>query len=95
MAITLMQNAGNDQKQLEQVQQTSINVTKKAIETAQNIQKIVVEEKDYHQRKAKIEEQNIRIEAKSGLSQEEIERMKREAEENAEADRKLRDKLLR
>ena len=41
--------------------------------------------------KATGKEQNIRIEAKSGLSQEEIERMKREAEENAEADRKLRE----
>jgi len=33
----------------------------------------------------------IRIEAKSGLSQEEIERMKKEAEINAEADRKARE----
>ncbi len=34
---------------------------------------------------------NIRIEAKSGLSQEEIERMKREAEMNADADRKAKE----
>lgn len=33
-------------------------------------------------------EQNIRIEASSGLTQEEIEKMKREAEANAEADKK-------
>jgi molecular chaperone DnaK len=33
---------------------------------------------------------NIRIEAKSGLSQEEIDRMKREAEANADADKKAR-----
>lgn len=37
-------------------------------------------------------EQNIRIEASSGLSQEEIERMKREAEANAEADKKAKEK---
>lgn len=43
--------------------------------------------------KATGKEQNIRIEAKSGLSQEEIERMKREAEQNAETDRKLRDEI--
>ena len=43
--------------------------------------------------KATGKEQNIRIEAKSGLSQEEIERMKREAEENAETDRKLRNEI--
>ena len=43
--------------------------------------------------KATGKEQNIRIEAKSGLSQEEIERMKREAEENAEADKKLREEV--
>jgi molecular chaperone DnaK len=36
---------------------------------------------------------NIRIEAKSGLSQEEIERMKREAESNAEADKKTKDEV--
>jgi len=34
---------------------------------------------------------NIRIEAKSGLSQEEIDRMKREAEMNADADKKAKD----
>ena len=43
--------------------------------------------------KATGKEQNIRIEAKSGLSQEEIERMKREAEENAESDRKMREEV--
>ncbi|GIZ14177.1 molecular chaperone DnaK [Capnocytophaga catalasegens] len=37
-------------------------------------------------------EQNIRIEASSGLSQEEIEKMKREAEANAEADKKAKEK---
>ncbi len=36
---------------------------------------------------------NIRIEAGSGLSKEEIERMKREAEANAEADRKLKEEV--
>ncbi|MFN4234857.1 MAG: molecular chaperone DnaK [Bacteroidia bacterium] len=36
---------------------------------------------------------NIRIEAGSGLSQEEIERMKREAEANAEADRKKKEEV--
>lgn len=36
---------------------------------------------------------NIRIEAKSGLSQEEIDRMKREAEVNAEADRKAKEEI--
>lgn len=36
---------------------------------------------------------NIRIEAKSGLSQEEIDRMKREAEMNAEADRKAKEEV--
>lgn len=36
-------------------------------------------------------EQKIRIEASSGLSNEDIERMKREAEENAENDRKLKE----
>jgi len=35
--------------------------------------------------------QSIRIEASSGLSQEEIERMKLEAEENAESDKKLKE----
>lgn len=43
--------------------------------------------------KATGKEQNIRIEAKSGLSKEEIERMKREAEENAESDKKLREDI--
>ena len=43
--------------------------------------------------KATGKEQNIRIEAKSGLSKEEIERMKREAEENAESDKKLREEI--
>lgn len=37
-------------------------------------------------------EQNIRIEASSGLTQEEIEKMKREAEANAEADKKVKEK---
>jgi molecular chaperone DnaK len=37
-------------------------------------------------------EQNIRIEASTGLSQEEINRMKTEAEANAETDRKAREK---
>jgi molecular chaperone DnaK len=36
--------------------------------------------------------QTIRIESSSGLSQEEIDRMKREAEENAEADKVLKEK---
>jgi molecular chaperone DnaK len=36
---------------------------------------------------------NIRIEAKSGLSQEEIDRMKREAEMNADADRKAKEEV--
>lgn len=36
---------------------------------------------------------NIRIEAKSGLSQEEIDRMKREAEMNAEADKKAKEEV--
>lgn len=36
---------------------------------------------------------NIRIEAKSGLSQEEIDRMKREAEANAEADKKAKEEV--
>jgi molecular chaperone DnaK len=38
-------------------------------------------------------EQSIRIEASSGLTEEEIERMKREAEANAEADRKEKEKI--
>ena len=38
-------------------------------------------------------EQRIRIEASSGLTEEEIERMRREAEENAEEDQKRREKV--
>ena len=38
-------------------------------------------------------EQQIRIEASTGLTQEEIERMKKEAEANAEADRKAKEKI--
>lgn len=38
-------------------------------------------------------EQNIRIEASSGLSQEEIDRMKQEAEANAEADKKAKETI--
>jgi molecular chaperone DnaK len=41
--------------------------------------------------KASGKSQNIRIEASSGLNEEEIQRMKREAEANAEADRKAKD----
>ncbi len=37
--------------------------------------------------------QQIRIEASSGLSQDEIDRMKREAQENAEADKQAREKV--
>src|SRR5699024_12440049 len=36
-------------------------------------------------------EQNIRIEASSGLSDEEIEKMKKEAEANADADKKMKE----
>jgi molecular chaperone DnaK len=43
--------------------------------------------------KATGKSQNIRIEAGSGLTKEEIERMKREAEANAEADRKLKEQV--
>ena len=43
--------------------------------------------------KATGKSQNIRIEAGSGLSKEEIERMKREAEANAEADRKRKEEV--
>ncbi len=43
--------------------------------------------------KATGKEQSIRIEATSGLSKEEIERMKREAQENAERDRQLKEKI--
>lgn len=38
-------------------------------------------------------EQSIRIEASSGLSEEEIEKMKREAEENADADKKAKETI--
>ena len=38
-------------------------------------------------------EQKIRIEASTGLSQEEIDKMKQEAEANAEADRQAREKV--
>src|SRR5690606_1686465 len=41
--------------------------------------------------KATGKEQNIRIEASSGLSEEEIQKMKQEAEANAEADKKVKD----
>ena len=43
--------------------------------------------------KATNKEQHIRIEASSGLSQEEIDRMKREAEENMEADNAARERI--
>jgi len=43
--------------------------------------------------KATGKEQNITIEAKGGLSEEEIERMKKEAEEHAEADKKEKEKI--
>ena len=43
--------------------------------------------------KAPGKEQKIRIEASSGLSQEEIDRMKAEAEANAEADKKERERI--
>jgi molecular chaperone DnaK len=36
---------------------------------------------------------NIRIEAKSGLTKEEIDRMKREAEENADSDKKIKEEV--
>src|SRR5690606_15656696 len=38
-------------------------------------------------------EQNIRIEASSGLTEEEIEKMKKEAEANADADQKAKEKV--
>ncbi len=41
--------------------------------------------------KATGKQQNIKIEASSGLSDEEIERMKKEAEANAEADKKVKE----
>ena len=43
--------------------------------------------------KATGKEQNIRIEASSGLSDEEIKRMKAEAEANAEADKKEKERI--
>ncbi len=43
--------------------------------------------------KATGKQQSIRIEASSGLTEEEIERMKKEAEANAEADRKFKEKV--
>ena len=43
--------------------------------------------------KATGKEQSIRIEASSGLSKEEIEKMKKEAEANADADKKERDRV--
>jgi molecular chaperone DnaK len=43
--------------------------------------------------KATNKSHNIRIEAKSGLSQEEIDRMKREAEANADSDRKAKEEV--
>ncbi len=42
--------------------------------------------------KATGKEQSVRVEASTGLSKEEIERMRREAEANAEADRKARER---
>ena len=43
--------------------------------------------------KATNKEQSIRIEASSGLSDEEIEKMKREAEENADSDKQAKEKI--
>tara|TARA_B100000886_G_scaffold331731_1_gene283574 strand:- start:1166 stop:3070 length:1905 start_codon:yes stop_codon:yes gene_type:complete len=43
--------------------------------------------------KATGKEQNIKIEASSGLSEEEIERMKKEAEANADADKKAKEEV--
>ncbi len=43
--------------------------------------------------KATGKEQSIRIEASSGLSEEEIEKMKREAEENADSDKQAREEI--
>merc|ERR1711869_142298 len=45
--------------------------------------------------KATNKEQSIRIEASSGLSEEEIEKMKKEAEANADADSKKKEKQLK
>ena len=44
--------------------------------------------------KATNKSQDIRIEASSGLTEEEIEKMKKEAEANADSDKKLKDCLL-
>ena len=62
MANTLLQNTNND-TQHAQVEQTSIVVTKKAIETAQKIQQIVQTEKDYHQRQRKIEAEKQQLQS--------------------------------
>jgi len=43
--------------------------------------------------KATNKEQNIRIEASSGLSEEEVKKMKEEAEANAEADKKIKEEV--
>ena len=43
--------------------------------------------------KATGKEQNIKIEASSGLSDEEIERMKKEAEANADTDKKVKEEV--
>lgn len=43
--------------------------------------------------KATGKEQNIRIQASSGLSKEDIEKMKREAEENADSDRRMKEEV--
>jgi len=43
--------------------------------------------------KATGKEQNIRIESSSGLSKEEIERMKAEAQRNSEEDRRYREQI--
>ena len=45
--------------------------------------------------KATGKEQNIKIEASSGLSDEEIERMKKEAEANADSDKKVKEEVKR
>ena len=62
MAITLLQNTNND-TQYAQAQQTSVVVTKKAIETAHKIQHIVQTEKDYHQRQRKIEAEKQQLQS--------------------------------
>ena len=43
--------------------------------------------------KATNKEQSIRIEARSGLTKEEIEKMKQEAEANAESDKKAKEEI--